>query len=91
MALNEDVVRCIAKFIIKQDGIAGLEEPDLEGIPLLHSLIIARYLHMASVLLELGASTFLRDSYSRTCAHIVAQVMPFLMILSGFILKQTFP
>lgn len=74
LARHENVTRCIAEFLLSNGGPSDLEQQDLEGTPLLHTLIIAHDLLIASLLLHLGASTSVRDAHARTCAHVVAQV-----------------
>lgn len=72
---NEAVVRRLLDYIKRRDDILfDLNEPNLDGVPLLHTLIIARNINMIPLLFEYGASALARDSHGRTCAHIVAQV-----------------
>ncbi|EFO12503.2 hypothetical protein LOAG_16031 [Loa loa] len=51
-----------------------LDEPDLDGVPLIHTLLVLHDASLVTMLLEYGASAKSRDSHGRSCAHIVAQL-----------------
>ncbi|GMT18989.1 hypothetical protein PFISCL1PPCAC_10286 [Pristionchus fissidentatus] len=53
------------------ERVSDCDQRDVEGTPLLHSLLISSQLSMASTLLSLGASPLSRDVHGRTAAHIV--------------------
>lgn len=74
LAHNEGVVRCLVKHILAAGDKTDLEEYDLDGTPLLHTVMIAHDAAMSAVLLDLGTSTAVRDAHARTCAHVAAQV-----------------
>ncbi|VDM47327.1 unnamed protein product [Toxocara canis] len=74
LAHNEGVVLCLAEHILEEGDKSELEERDLNGTPLLHTVMIAHDASMSAVLLSLGTSTAVRDAHVRTCAHVVAQV-----------------
>uniref|UniRef100_A0A9J2PTX4 ANK_REP_REGION domain-containing protein n=1 Tax=Ascaris lumbricoides TaxID=6252 RepID=A0A9J2PTX4_ASCLU len=74
LAHNEGVVRCLVKHILAAGDKTDLEEYDLDGTPLLHTVMIAHDAAMSAVLLDLGTSTAVRDAHARTCAHVAAQI-----------------
>ncbi|GMR42082.1 hypothetical protein PMAYCL1PPCAC_12277 [Pristionchus mayeri] len=66
LAGHESIVRLLS------ERVGDCEQKDVEGTPLLHSLLISNQLSMASTLLSLGASPSTRDAHGRTAAHIVS-------------------
>ncbi|VDM97292.1 unnamed protein product [Thelazia callipaeda] len=71
---NESVLRFLLNYLHENNEALKLDEVDLDGIPLLHALLVARETNIVSTLLEYGASAAVRDSHGRSCAHIVAQL-----------------
>lgn len=74
LSRNEPVVRLLLDRIRENGETMVLDEADLDGVPLLHTLIVARHAPVVAMLLQYGASASVRDSHGRSCAHIVAQV-----------------
>ncbi|CAG9529739.1 unnamed protein product [Cercopithifilaria johnstoni] len=71
---NESVLKFLIEYLQKNDEELKLDEPDLDGVPLIHTLLVLREPSMVTILLEYGASAKVRDSHGRSCAHIVAQL-----------------
>lgn len=72
---NEPVLKFLLEYLRKSGEELNLDEPDLDGVPLIHTLLVLRDASMVTTLLEYGASAKARDSHGRSCAHIVAQVI----------------
>lgn len=75
---NEPVFKFLLEYLRKNVEELKLDEPDLDGVPLIHTLLVLRDASMVITLLEYGASAKARDSHGRSCAHIVAQVISFI-------------
>lgn len=72
---NEPVLKFLLEYLQKKGEGLKIDEPDLDGVPLIHTLLVLRDAPMVTTLLEYGASANTRDSHGRSCAHIVAQVI----------------
>uniref|UniRef100_A0A1I7WF08 ANK_REP_REGION domain-containing protein n=1 Tax=Heterorhabditis bacteriophora TaxID=37862 RepID=A0A1I7WF08_HETBA len=66
LAGNTKIVQVLAERTI------DWEQLDMDGTPLVHSLLINKQTAMAELLLTLGALTSSRDIHGRTCAHVVS-------------------
>uniref|UniRef100_A0A915Q871 Uncharacterized protein n=1 Tax=Setaria digitata TaxID=48799 RepID=A0A915Q871_9BILA len=73
MSRNGPVLKFLLEYL-RQNEILKIDEPDFDGVPLIHALLVLRDPSMVTTLLEYGASAKARDSHGRTCAHIVAQL-----------------
>lgn len=71
---NEKVLKYLLEYLRKNGEKLELDELDLDGVPLIHTLLVLRDRSMVTMLLEYGASATVRDSHGRSCAHIVAQL-----------------
>uniref|UniRef100_A0A8R1U281 ANK_REP_REGION domain-containing protein n=1 Tax=Onchocerca volvulus TaxID=6282 RepID=A0A8R1U281_ONCVO len=71
---NEPVLKFLLEYLQKKGEGLKIDEPDLDGVPLIHTLLVLRDAPMVTTLLEYGASANTRDSHGRSCAHIVAQL-----------------
>ncbi|VDO29548.1 unnamed protein product [Onchocerca flexuosa] len=71
---NESVLKFLLEYLQKNGEGLKIDEPDLDGVPLIHTLLVLRDAPMVTTLLEYGASANTRDSHGRSCAHIVAQL-----------------
>ncbi|ETN70397.1 ankyrin repeat protein [Necator americanus] len=65
---NAKIVRVLAEHI------TDWEQQDMEGTPLVHTLLINKQTAMAELLLTLGAFSSARDAHGRTCAHVVCAI-----------------
>ncbi|CAJ0598062.1 unnamed protein product [Cylicocyclus nassatus] len=65
---NAKIVRVLAEHI------TDWEQQDIEGTPLVHTLLINKQTAMAELLLTLGAFSSSRDAHGRTCAHVVCAI-----------------
>lgn len=72
---NEPVLKFLLDYLQKNGEELKLDEPNLDGVPLIHTLLVLRDELMVTTLLEYGASATVRDSHGRSCTHIVAQVL----------------
>ncbi|PIO58947.1 ankyrin repeat protein, partial [Teladorsagia circumcincta] len=61
---NTKIVRLLAEHI------TDWEQQDMDGTPLVHTLLINKQTAMAELLLTLGAFISARDAHGRTCAHV---------------------
>ncbi|VDO60891.1 unnamed protein product, partial [Heligmosomoides polygyrus] len=65
---NAKIVRLLAEHI------TDWEQQDMDGTPLVHTLLINKQTAMAELLLTLGAFISARDAHGRTCAHVVCAI-----------------
>ncbi|KJH52576.1 ankyrin repeat protein [Dictyocaulus viviparus] len=65
---NTKIVRILAEHI------TDWEQQDMDGTPLVHTLLINKQTAMAELLLTLGAFISAKDTHGRTCAHVVCAI-----------------
>ncbi|VBB35525.1 unnamed protein product, partial [Acanthocheilonema viteae] len=65
---NEPVLKFLLEYLRKNDEELKMDEPDLDGVPLIHTLLVLRDASMVTTLFEYGASAKARDSHGRSCA-----------------------
>ncbi|VDL84079.1 unnamed protein product [Nippostrongylus brasiliensis] len=56
------------------EHITDWEQHDMDGTPLVHTLLINKQTAMAELLFTLGAFISARDAHGRTCAHVVCAI-----------------
>ncbi|KAK5985409.1 Ankyrin repeat protein, partial [Trichostrongylus colubriformis] len=73
---NEEVVQELISLgaNLLAEHITDWEQQDMDGTPLVHTLLINKQTAMAELLLTLGAFISARDAHGRTCAHVVCAI-----------------